>query len=158
MVAFNRSADDYVVSLKGHHTQCELNFHLCMALFPYCRQEQAQWHFEIAAVAPPYPRICVNVRRIELAPYTTTLQISQSGKTKSYICTPKLTVRLYHDAKMAEVVAWNNHRCWYPVYSYPNRQMYHRDEKLVLNRFLGEWLVHCRKLGLSPAGFVNPLP
>lgn len=162
MAVFKRARNglnnNFVVNLKSHHTQCELNFHLCMALFPHCRTEQSQWQFNIAALTPPYAKHRVLIQRLDLAPYTTTLQITQSQRAKSYITTPKLTVRLYHDVEMAEVVAWNNHRHWHPVYSYPNRQMYQRDEKLALNRFLGEWLVHCRKLGLCASGFVNPLP
>jgi uncharacterized protein YqiB (DUF1249 family) len=35
------------------------------------------------------------------------------------------------------------------VYSYPNPNMYQPDEKLALNRFLGELLFHCRKLGIA---------
>ncbi|BCD98782.1 DUF1249 domain-containing protein [Marinagarivorans cellulosilyticus] len=155
MVAFNRSElCDYIVNLKRHHSQCELNYHLCMSLIPDCRQSAERWSFEL----PSERSVSVLVSRVDLAPYTTTLEITQSSAQSDYVTRPRMLIRLYHDVEMAEVVAWDNHRHWHPVYSYPNRKMYQRDEKLALNRFLGEWLVHCRKLGISPEGFVNPLP
>ncbi|HEY7771731.1 MAG TPA: DUF1249 domain-containing protein [Marinagarivorans sp.] len=155
MVALNYAElKECVVNLKRHHTQCELNFHLCMSLIPGCRDGVTQWQFEL----PSSAAVLVTIRLLDLAPYTTTLEITQASGSDDYISRPKMRIRLYHDVEMAEVVAWDNHRHWYPVYSYPNRKMYQRDEKLALNRFLGEWLVHCRKLGLSPVGFVNPLP
>jgi uncharacterized protein YqiB (DUF1249 family) len=149
-----RSLCDYIVNLKRHHSQCELNYHLCMSLIPDCRKGSTRWAFEL----PSEQKVSVVVSLIDLAPYTTTLEITQSTIDADYVVRPKMLIRLYHDVEMAEVVAWDNHRHWHPVYSYPNRKMYQRDEKLALNRFLGEWLVHCRKLGISPEGFVNPLP
>ena len=155
MVAFNALLDPhYVVNLKKHHSQCEMNFHLCMSLVPDCRQGRKAWCFDLPSTASRQ----VSITLLDFAPYTTTLQITETSIANGYINAPTMIVRLYHDVEMAEVVAWNNHRHWHPVYSYPNRKMYHRDEKLALNRFLGEWLVHCRKLGFSSAGFVNPLP
>ena len=50
---------------------------------------------------------------------------------------------------MAEVIAWDNHRHWLPVYTYPNAKMYQADEKLALNRFLGDWLTYFRKTCLT---------
>ena len=151
---------DYVPDLKAHHGQCELNFHLVMGLVPDCRLGKREWVFEL----PSPSSLSVKIVLLDLARYTTTFQITQimaassAADLSSYITLPVLTIRLYHDIEMAEIVAWDNHRHWFPLYAYPNRKMYHRDEKMVLNRFLGEWLVHCRKLGFSPTGFVNPLP
>lgn len=162
MVALTRQVshhkDNFVVNIKHHHGQCEMNFHLCMGLIPDCREENSEWCFTLIGVD-----VDIRIRKLESAPYTTTLQITQNQRegelcSHGYKPHPLLVVRLYHDVEMAEVVAWDNHRHWHPVYSYPNRKMYHRDEKLALNRFLGEWLVHCRKLGISPKDFVNPLP
>lgn len=156
MVAFNSELlPSYVVDLKHHHSQCELNFHLAMGLVQNCRSGMREWQFELPT--PSYP-LSVKIILLDSAPYTSTFKITQTCNEYSYLHLPILTVRLYHDVEMAEVVAWDNHKHWYPVYSYPNNKMYHRDEKLALNRFFGEWLVHCRKLGISSAGFVNPLP
>lgn len=51
-----------------------------------------------------------------------------------------MTVRMCHDAKVAEVMACCNDRDFAPEYSYPNPRMHHRDEKHQVNRLLGEWL------------------
>ncbi|HOY24873.1 MAG TPA: DUF1249 domain-containing protein, partial [Cellvibrio sp.] len=82
------------------------------------------------------------IRILERSPYTTTLQITQTSvsATSSWLQMPRLTVRMYHDAKLAEVLAWEGHKRLRPRYEYPNRAMYHADEKLQINRFLGELL------------------
>ena len=64
-------------------------------------------------------------------------------------------VRVYHDAKAAEVIAFQDQRRFKAVYGYPNRQMRHPDEKVQINRFLGEFLRMCIAHGISlepPAG------
>ncbi len=146
----SRAAEDPIgrakpVNLRLHHSQCEINYHLCMALAPGCRNGETLWQFSLDAGQHTRVRLTVH----ESAPYTTTLELVQELAQRSYIEAPVLRVRLYHDVEMAEVIGWNRHRHWLPVYSYPNRQMYQRDEKLALNRFLGEFLVHCRKLGIA---------
>lgn len=133
------------VDLRSHHSQCEMNYHLCMALVPGCRSGSALWRFALDSVQ----RAEVTLSLCESAPYTSTVDITQQIVQRSYLEAPRLRVRLYHDVEMAEVIGWNRHRHWLPVYQYPNRYMYHPDEKLALNRFLGELLVHCRKLGIA---------
>ncbi len=54
-----------------------------------------------------------------------------------------LDVRLYHDAAVAEVIGWKGRRYFKARNEYPNRNMYHRDEKAQLNQFLGELLEFC---------------
>ncbi len=132
------------VNLSGHHVQCEHNYRLCMALVPGCRNGRNAWTYAISGRQPV--QICLVV--VEAAPYTTTLDVVQQHSYGCYLQPPRLRIRLYHDAAMAEVVAWNHHRHWRPLYEYPNRSMYQPDEKLVLNRFLGEWLCYCQKLGV----------
>lgn len=133
------------VDLPSHHSQCEMNYHLCMTLVPGCRSGVAQWRFCLDSS----PGSHVLIQLVESAPYTTTIELTQESAQRSYMTSPCIKVRLYHDVEMAEVIGWNRHRHWLPVYQYPNRHMYQRDEKLALNRFLGELLVHCRKLGIA---------
>jgi uncharacterized protein len=94
------------------------------------------------------------IRVIERARYTTTLQLTQvsshpSGASKNglWLQMPLLTVRMYHDAELAEVLAWEGHKRLRPRYDYPNRFMYQADEKLQVNQFLGEWLKLCMGQG-----------
>lgn len=51
-----------------------------------------------------------------------------------------MTVRLYHDVKLAEVVSMAGLRLAKASYSYPNELMFLPDEKAQQNRLLGEWL------------------
>lgn len=141
----SRVKQSLTVSLPDHHSRCEINYHLCMALFPGCRGEQTLWSFSLDTVR----ETAVRVELEEAAPYTSTLLITQTYLAPFYLQAPQLRVRLYHDVGMAEVIAWNRHRHWRPVYQYPNPNMYQPDEKMALNRFLGELLVHCRKLGIA---------
>ncbi len=136
------------VNLCSHHAQCELNYHLGVSLMPGLREGQTEWHFDVGQ-----PAIQVHIELQEAAPYTTTVDVVQVAQESAPgMDTPRIRVRLYHDVAMAEVIAWDNHRHWLPVYTYPNRRMYLPDEKLAINRFLGEWLSHCLKLGIACSG------
>jgi uncharacterized protein len=91
------------------------------------------------------------LRILERSPYTTTLHLSQASVTgeSRWLHMPRLTVRMYHDAKLAEVLAWEGHKRLRPRYEYPNQAMYHADEKLQINQFLGEWLKTSLAYGLG---------
>ncbi|MGH1439323.1 MAG: DUF1249 domain-containing protein [Cellvibrionaceae bacterium] len=65
------------------------------------------------------------------------------NRFKSY----SFEVRLYHDASVAEVIAWEGNRRFKARHEYPNPRMYHSDEKAQLNRFLGELLELCLTQG-----------
>ncbi len=60
---------------------------------------------------------------------------------------PRMTIRLYHDARMAEVLSTQDIRRVKPRYDYPNSKMYQQDEKQQTNQFLNEWLHLCLDLG-----------
>jgi len=79
---------------------------------------------------------------LEQAPYTTVARVSQTGVLDGFVDSPRMTVHLYHDANMAEVTDFQRQRHFQGRYRYPNAQMYQPDEKLQVNRFLGEWLQH----------------
>ena len=59
----------------------------------------------------------------------------------------QFVVRLYHDAKMAEVVSFQGCAAFLPEYFYPNKNMLQPDEKKQRNIFLGEWLSYCLAFG-----------
>lgn len=136
------------VDLVAHHSVCETNFHRLSALLPGLRAGISCWSFTAGLATSTFD---IHVKVLDEAPYTTTLSVEQ---THNHIETPKIVVRLYHDASMAEIVSWDNHRHWKPQYRYPNDQMYHPDEKMALNQFLSDWLTFCRNLGLQPANSV----
>jgi uncharacterized protein YqiB (DUF1249 family) len=87
---------------------------------------------------------------LEQTPYTTLVRLSQENgmdASSAWVRLPVLTLRLYHDAKVAEVVVCEGSRRAYPRYEYPNERMFHQDEKAQWNKFLAEWLSHCLEHG-----------
>src|SRR4051812_24265626 len=88
----------------------------------------------------------MHIRVSERSPYTTTLEIAQLPSPLLSLA-PTLTVRVYHDARLAEVIAFTRWRRAQPRYDYPNPGMHQPDEKSQWNRFLGEWLSHCLQHG-----------
>lgn len=94
-------------------------------------------------------RVSVEITILEAFKYTTTLEIKQKPQFKKWMTNPSMLVRVYHDASTAEVVSYQGHRNLKPRYSQPNPKMYHSDEKMQVNMFLGEWLTHCLKVGRS---------
>lgn len=97
--------------------------------------------------------VCDDVYQLEIIEstrYTTviTLGLLESEKVADYL-SPLLTVRLYHDARVAEVCAVQQISRLKPIYDYPNLRMHQKNEKHQVNLFLGDWLKHCLRHGLS---------
>ena len=95
---------------------------------------------------------------LERGPYTTLLRFQQVAQSElepellehDWSALPvQMTVRVYHDAEMAEVVDFMNVRHFESSYEYPNRQMLLPDEKQQVNYFLTDWLDRCLQFGLA---------
>lgn len=81
---------------------------------------------------------------LERHKYTTFIRLDvYFGFDKPVITNPLLTVRIYHDAKVAEVIGCHHHFNFHPEYPYPNKYMFVKDEKRQLNRLLSELLDYC---------------
>jgi len=65
----------------------------------------------------------------------------------STLLRPKMVIRLYHDARMAEVISNQDISQVKPRYDYPNSKMHLPDEKQQISQFLKEWLQLSLKLG-----------
>ena len=92
----------------------------------------------------------------EITPYTWLIHLEQEALSNlttflpehvGKALRPRMTLRLYHDARMAEVISCQDIRQVKPRYDYPNTQMHHPDEKQQMNVFLKEWLQLCHQLG-----------
>jgi uncharacterized protein YqiB (DUF1249 family) len=129
----------YKVDLARNMSEYEANYARLMKLLPQLHEEDA-WTFDVD-VGSSHWLVSIDVQ--ERAKYTTTITVSQADNLGSWSQQLQLQVRLYHDARMAEVLSWQQHRRMQVRYEYPNRQMYHADEKAQFNGFLGEWLSHC---------------
>lgn len=87
---------------------------------------------------------------LEVCPYTTVLRIVPLEDTGWPALQPAFDVRLYHDARLAEVISCHGHRGLKAVYDYPNTEMLQPDEKRQANRLLSDWLRLCRQQGFRP--------
>tara|TARA_R110002073_G_scaffold182485_3_gene340761 strand:- start:996 stop:1556 length:561 start_codon:yes stop_codon:yes gene_type:complete len=94
-------------------------------------------------------KVTVEIEIMEAFKYTTTLEIRQKPVLEKWMTNPSMLVRAYHDASTAEVISYQGHKNLQPRYEQPNSKMYHSDEKMQVNMFLGEWLTHSLKVGRS---------
>ena len=130
----------YRVNLPDYHADCDANYLRLCKLLPGLSDRQ-HWRYQM-------PRGCLELSVQERSRYTTEVCMSARADAgdSDWIAPPQLTVRLYHDARMAEVVAIDGRG---PVgeqgldVTYPNPRMQRADERQQANRFLGEWLGHC---------------
>jgi len=142
----------YKVDLPLQMAECETNYLRLQKLLtqhfnkPAKDQSGDEYRFMVSRGDQQWLH---QLRILERSPYTTTLQLSQTtiASTSTWLRMPRLTVRMYHDAKLAEVLAWEGHKRLRPRYEYPNQAMYHADEKLQINQFLGEILSRCLQEG-----------
>lgn len=89
----------------------------------------------------------VTVAVVESFRYTTVLRLEQHPPPIGRLPGLSMVVRACHDARTAEVVSCQGHRGLRPRYRLPNPGMYQPDEKIQVNRLLGEWLILCLKAG-----------
>ena len=89
----------------------------------------------------------VTMLLLESCKYTDTFLLEQTAAAGKWVNNPKLRVRLYHDALVAEVVGRHGRQAVKGVNEYPNKKMHLPDEKNQLNSFLAEWLNFCISYG-----------
>ncbi|CNE47560.1 DUF1249 family protein [Yersinia nurmii] len=80
---------------------------------------------------------------LESTRYTTVVEIVQTAPIVSHWGLPSMSVRLYHDARVAEVCASQQISRFKASYDYPNKKLHQRDEKHQINQFLADWLRYC---------------
>nr|WP_010131759.1 DUF1249 domain-containing protein [Microbulbifer agarilyticus] len=161
----------YCVDLTTYHADCDANYLRLCKLMPELATNQ-NWRYQM-------PQGTLEMAVLERSRYTTEVCLRASnvapgdraggakgakgakGATgtegSGWLTPPPITVRLYHDARMAEVVAVNGQG---PVggdglnFRYPNPAMHNEDERQQVNRYLSEWLAHC--LANARAEFTLP--
>lgn len=127
----------YVTDLKSLQGECSANYLRLIRLVGDMEQGQSR---DIRLSEEDSSALHLYIQ--ENAPYTTMIQVSQTGPLDHMVESPKMRVHLYHDVRMAEVTDFQRERHFHGRYRYPNPRMHQPDEKLQLNRFLGEWLAH----------------
>ena len=87
---------------------------------------------------------------VERSKYTTTLYLSYGFPSDAGLrMEPNLKIRIYHDARLAEVMAGHLHHGRLILDHLPANAL---REKWKLNRFLYRWLGYCLKQGHSFTG------
>jgi uncharacterized protein YqiB (DUF1249 family) len=136
----------YVPKLANMHQVCEVNYGRLLRLLPDCDTEDLEYQFHVNA------SLQYTIKIIDCSRYTSTLEMSQKsqigqigqiGQIEYEFLRPVVQVRLYHDAKMAEVISAQNIGSLKPSYQYPNTKMYQKNEKEMVNLFLAEWVQFC---------------
>ena len=116
---------------------CERNYSALLRLLPDCDSVDLSYTFEING------QLTYKIVILESTRYTSTIQMSQiAGNTPSFL-RPAMMIRLYHDARVAEVLEIQRIKRLKPSYEYPNINMHQRNEKFMTNLFLAEWLDFC---------------
>lgn len=137
----------YKVDLKRFMADCEANYHRLHRLL---HGFEAGLNRQVAL--PIGDATTMNLVILERTPYTSLVEIRQQGAaTPSWLPQPCLKVRLYHDARLAEVVDYGGRRNPRPRHPYPNDHMLQPDEKAQWNRFLAEWLAFALNQGYALA-------
>lgn len=135
----------YRLDFRALMAQCEANYARLLPLMS-ALGERDDMALELGNEQPH----TLQLRVLERSPYTTTLRLHDQELLDT-LPAPVLTVRLYHDARLAEVTEARPFRGVQARYGYPNRHMHQRDEKAQWNRFLGEWLSHLHDHGRDAA-------
>jgi len=142
-----RRKGGYSVDLPSHMAECDANYHRLLQLFPDLREQDER------QLSLPLPALQADVVFVvaEKGPYTTLLNINVKSEEKWFAMAGALamSVRVYHDARSAEVVSYQQQNRFHGAYEYPNTRMRQRDEKAQINRFLGEFLTLCLDHGAS---------
>ena len=128
----------YNIDLRAHLAECDGNYRRLQRLLP-----------DLAEAAPGAVAVgfgsrapAVEVRVLDRCRYTTVVALRQCAPAPGVPDT-RIKVRLYHDARCAEVIEFQGQRHFEPRYEYPNPLMRQPDEKIQINRFLRDLLNLC---------------
>jgi uncharacterized protein YqiB (DUF1249 family) len=146
----NGTRKNYRPNLVSLMTLCANNYMLLLKVLAGKTALGESRHFFISDF------LAYNVTIKEVTRYTSVISFEQESLNHSLknipgivvsALHPRMTIRLYHDARMAEVLSTQDIRQVKPRYDYPNSQMHQQDEKQQTNQFLNEWLHLCLRLG-----------
>lgn len=144
-----RRKKQYVPDLQRFGALCEANYGRLQRLRRLAKQHNDIAEFELQDSDRYFGR--VRIEQIQESRFTETLLLEQVHNAGRWLNNPQLTVRVYHDALVAEVISCRRHRRIEAINNYPNQFMHHPDEKAQVNAFLADWLGFCLRFGHVPA-------
>ena len=113
--------------------------------------EQGKTEFELAGSR-------IELILLESSRYTLLVAIRQSFMPKEHqhiLGDIQFTVRLYLDAKLAEVISYQGQQPREARYPFPNKRMFYPDEKRQTNLVLYDWLSNCSRLNFIESVTIN---
>jgi len=114
--------------------------------------------FEHITLSSDNHSVCICADVLERTPYTMLIDlVSHYSRKSEHLPETKLQVRMYYDAKVAEVLKIQGHQRIQPFYQYPNENMYAPDEKKQGNRLLAELLNFCIRNNYKKSYFSQPI-
>ncbi|WP_199611187.1 DUF1249 domain-containing protein [Flocculibacter collagenilyticus] len=131
----------YVPSIKQFMTLCEGNYANLLKLLPQI--EPVGFHSQFFVNDGLTYQLTIK----ECSKYTTLVACEQLQNGLPEYLRPHMDVRLYHDARLAEVISSQNISRIKPSYDYPNEKMHQQNEKFLTNQFLKEWVQFCLNSG-----------
>lgn len=136
----------YIPDIAEQNALNEANYLRLEKLLGDCEASRYEFYW----TSPGGSEVEVLIEVVERFKFTTTLNISKiNPEMPAPMQAVALTLRLYHDARMAEVVTWTQGKQLSGVYQYPNDRMYQIDEKAQANVYLSEWLAHLLRHGIT---------
>lgn len=137
--------DAYIPDLNSLQMLGELNYRR-LARIMRSKEADSEWHFLVHSIGGQESRFSLVLT--QESQYTSQFQLTFGQRKKTDLLfdhNVSMTVRLYHDVKIAEIT--DGHRQYKGSYPYPNDAMLHRDEKIRLNQQLADLLELCLKHG-----------
>ncbi|UJF23618.1 DUF1249 domain-containing protein [Shewanella sp. OMA3-2] len=133
----------YQPNVSAFLALCGRNYALILKWLPDASEIDTSW-----VVEGEFGSLAVTL--IENTRYTQLVEISRSLPHSLFVSSPKVVVRIYHDAQLAEVLTSQQIFSFKPVYDYPNIDMHQADEKFQVNAFLEELLkIGCHSITFS---------
>jgi len=121
---------------------CSGNYQKLLRLIP----DLVSVHETAVGVAPHCSQLILTV--VDRSAYTITVELSHHfGKPENTQFLPAMLIRIYLDAKMAEVISDYAHKALPQVFEHFGFSKAIMDYKWRLNYFLQKWLEHCLKKG-----------
>lgn len=146
-----KKTSPYRPSLSNLMSLCDVNYMMLLRLLADKEKVGDKRRFIISDF------LSYSIEVNEVTRYTSLVTMSQDsfmsgkevtgGNELTHFLRPKMVIRLYHDARMAEVISNQDIRQVKPRYDYPNQSMHLPDEKQQMNLFLKEWLQLSFQLG-----------
>ncbi len=137
----------YVHELREQAAVCESNFLRLRKLMPDFAEDTSR---EFVIKAGQELSTDLTLRVVERFRYTATVDVMlRQHHMPEAFSRQTFRVRVYLDANTSEVMTLERMGSLKGVYPYPNPDMFQADEKVQLNRWLGEWLHLLSRHGLA---------